>query len=227
MIVKNKKLFLIIMILILFFIFVVLITKLASSIILKNQDITIHLLEDSEKIEVIPVNWTKHDKVLAPDFSDLYYVSDNYIVFKVNTGLFVYKFDTDGIFRSLDLELIDCHYIQGDNYCEILVSDDGKYIYLHPMLNNKMYIYVVEENNLFYLPFNLDMINSLKTFDNFIDIAELDLIFDGVISGRIIEFMDKKANEVKYGYLLTKSPYKLNDVQFISGDKAISLFTSE
>ena len=226
MINKNHKLFSL-MIMFIFsaiIISILFISFLSSKIYRKN--VYSNLFKKSNKAEAEPVSWSKNDPVLAPDFSNLYFASDKFVIFRVNTGLFVYNIDTESIYRTLDLQYIDCHYIEGDNYCETLVSEDGSYVFLHPLSSDMMYVYAVEENILFLQTFSADIMNDIKIFNHFINPVDCELIPDGVIGGRIVEIADSKTNEKKRAYLLIKSPYRLSDVKFILGEKEISLFNN-
>ena len=55
---------------------------------------------------------------------------------------------------------------QGDNYCEINVSEDGKTVYLHVKSDKKMYQYSIDTNELQYLDYKLpDKLFNLKKWE--------------------------------------------------------------
>jgi len=91
--------------------------------------------------------WTLEESI-GVAMPELDYASENKIIFHGHFGLFIYDLSEMKIINSLDLESIGCDAIQGSNYCEVSVSRDGNTIQLHPMENDKMYIYNVEKNKL-------------------------------------------------------------------------------
>lgn len=107
-----------------------------------------------------------------------------------------------------------------------MVSEDGNYVFMHPISDDIMYIYAVEENSLYNHPFQADILNDIKTYDRLIDPDSIDFMSDGVIAGKIAEHTDSKTIETEYAYLLIKAPYRLSDVKFVLGDKTISLFNN-
>ena len=83
------------------------------------------------------------------------------IIFHDYFGLIVYDLDNREITRSLALEPIGCDKTQGDDACQVAVSEDGATVWLHPMSKRYMYRYEVEENLLYQEPlvktFELDL----------------------------------------------------------------------
>lgn len=84
----------------------------------------------------------------------LYYVDEDIIIFGGYFGLFVYSKQEREILRGLDLDAIGCGATQGDNACDITVSEDGATAYLHPMSSDEMYIYSISENTLQRAPYD-------------------------------------------------------------------------
>ena len=78
----------------------------------------------------------------------LNYASADIVIFHSYFGLFVYDLNTLQIIRSIDLKPLNCHMIQGDNYCDVSVSLDGNTVYLHPIQSENMYIYTVSNHTL-------------------------------------------------------------------------------
>lgn len=92
------------------------------------------------------------------DGAMLYYADENTIIFGGYFGMFVYDTQNMEMYRSLDLKSIGCDATQGDNYCEIYVSEDGEIVYLHAINTNALYIYHVAENNLEKTEFHPDIL---------------------------------------------------------------------
>lgn len=103
-------------------------------------------IEEME-IPASPAVWPANGSPGADGVS-LDYVGNDRVIFHGYFGLFVYDKTTLRIARAVSLEPIGCHYTQGENACEASVSEDGRYVYLHPMSEHIMYRYDVE-NNLF------------------------------------------------------------------------------
>ena len=88
------------------------------------------------------------------------------IIFHDYFALIVYDFDNRTVVRSLALEPIGCDKMQGDDACQVAVSEDGETVWLHPMSKRYMYRYEVEENLLYREPL-------VKTFE--LDLESKDL----------------------------------------------------
>ncbi len=93
--------------------------------------------------------------IWGADPPHVYYEDDTKMIFAGYFGLFVYSKETEEIVQSLNLEEIGCNKTQGDNYCAINVSKDGKIVYLHVMKDEKMYQYSVDTKELQYLDYKL------------------------------------------------------------------------
>ncbi|MCI8408912.1 MAG: M56 family metallopeptidase [Lachnospiraceae bacterium] len=85
----------------------------------------------------------------------LYYADDKKLIFAGYFGLFVYDRTKEEIFRAVDLQPIECNMTQGDNACEILISEDGETVYLHCVKKDEMYVYDINENKLGKKPYDL------------------------------------------------------------------------
>lgn len=85
----------------------------------------------------------------------IYYEDNAKMIFAGYFGLFVYSKETEEIVQSIDLKEIGCNMTQGDHYCEINVSEDGKTVYLHVKRDEKMYQYSVDTGELQYLDYKL------------------------------------------------------------------------
>lgn len=80
---------------------------------------------------------------------DVTFVFHDIIIFHDYFGLIVYDLGNRDILRSLDLASIGCDMTQGDDVCQVAVSEDGTTVWLHPMSKDYMYRYEVEENLLY------------------------------------------------------------------------------
>ncbi|MCR5754397.1 MAG: M56 family metallopeptidase, partial [Acetatifactor sp.] len=93
------------------------------------------------------------------DQTEILYADKNKIIFSGYYGLFVYSKVQGRISNALDLEAIGCHFTQGDNYCEKYISEDGNTVYLHPLNNDKMFIYNIATDSLQQETYNLSGIS--------------------------------------------------------------------
>lgn len=87
--------------------------------------------------------------------SMLYYADQEKFIFGGCYGLFVYDLTNREIVRSVDLAPIGCNMTQGDEACEINVTEDGMTVFLHPMNQEQMYVYQVAENTMVKEPYDL------------------------------------------------------------------------
>ncbi|MEG1637527.1 MAG: hypothetical protein RR324_08440, partial [Cellulosilyticaceae bacterium] len=98
-----------------------------------------------------------------------------------------------------------------DSYCEVSVSQEADVIQLHPMNNEKMYVYDIENNILRQTPYE-HMENRFKTIPNENP--------HGVVSYETVRFPNGDI-----GYLEDKNA-TLDSLYFVVGDKEYKLFTS-
>ena len=96
------------------------------------------------------------------------------IIFHDYFGLIVYDLDNREIARSLDLASIGCDMTQGDDYCQVAVSEDGATVWLHPISKRYMYRYEVAENLLYQEPlvktFEVDL-ETEELFDRYLNLS--------------------------------------------------------
>ena len=125
----------------------------ASTVSLKNQTKE----KTTEKTNQITVSEPVLDltATTGADGGRLYYADDKKIIFAGYFGLFVYDRTKEEVFRSVDLKPIGCNKTQGDNACEISVSEDGETIYLHCVGKDEMYVYDINGNRLSKESYNL------------------------------------------------------------------------
>lgn len=77
---------------------------------------------------------------------------ENIIVFHGYFGLFVFDTENEKMLSMLDLKSIDCDRVQGDDCCEVRVTEDGDEIYLcHKQKDEykEMYLYKWKEHLLY------------------------------------------------------------------------------
>lgn len=100
-----------------------------------------------EIIEITPPRLSG-ETICGVDGPLLDYADEKKVIFHDYYGLFVYNIETQRMTDAMDLEAIGCQYTQGDNYCEVLVEDNGTRVYLHPLSEEDMYVYDVENHEL-------------------------------------------------------------------------------
>lgn len=100
-----------------------------------------------DQIEVTVPAVTAHTS-FGVDFPMLDFANDSQVIFHGSFGLFVYDLRRQSVVRAVDLEPIGCQYTQGDSFCEVFVSSDGKKVTLHPMNQDVMFVYKVAENTM-------------------------------------------------------------------------------
>lgn len=105
------------------------------------------LPEGVERIPVTPPVIT-NETILGADGPSLDYADAGMLVFHDYFGLFVYDISQSEIIGAVDLKAIGCNFTQGDAYCEVMVSSDGRVVYLHPLDITDMYIYNIAEKTL-------------------------------------------------------------------------------
>ena len=93
---------------------------------------------DYELIKMRKANIDADTLVVSPD---IIYADENFIMLSDYYGMIIYTRYDESIRATLDLNYIGCNYIQGDNYYDIKVSEDGEKIYLHPYNENVLYVY--------------------------------------------------------------------------------------
>lgn len=147
------------------------------------------------------------------DMISLDYASDEVIIFHGYFGLFVYNLNESKIINSIDLESIGCNETQGDNYCQVTVSNSGEMVQLHNVSDKDMYVYNVKENILIkkkYEPLN-DAFNITLT-------PELIKRPYYLSSDEYVEFQNGDI-----GYLILNDN-TINSLEYIRGDNRIKIF---
>lgn len=95
------------------------------------------------------------------DWTEILYSDKELLVFSGYYGLFAYSKPAREIVSALDLAYIGCDKTQGDDYCEKVVSEDGRTAYLHPLSEEKMYVYEIREGKLSSRPYDKALFETL------------------------------------------------------------------
>lgn len=156
---------------------------------------------------------------LGADGAILDYADGEMVVFHGYFGLFVYDLNIQKFVRAVDLEAIGCNYTQGDNYCEVSVSEDGTTVYLHPLSERDMYVFDIPSGRLYKTNYNLD---DITLFDGLVDNYDLAGSGDGFHSIQKVVF---KTNDLTYyGYLYAGGEATIRDLAYVEDDMVFSLF---
>lgn len=137
-----------------------------------NKDTTAEIAPLQDIIEV-SVPTIDLSATTGADGSTMYYADESMFIFGGYYGLFVYDVTKNQIIRSVDLAPIGCNDTQGDNACEIVVTEDGSKVLLCPVSGNMMYVYSVMDNQMWREPYNLD------GYDLYRDKYSDEAVFDG------------------------------------------------
>lgn len=156
------------------------------------------------------------EQTVGVDMVQFDFASDGKVIFHDYFGLFVYDLNSLQIIRSIDLKPINCHQTQGDNYCDVTVSQDGNTVQLHPMSSNNMYVYNVIDNTLKETAYKL-MDNPFN--GQFVSIEEVIKSTGlGNYSHHAICF-----DTGEYGYIYTEDG-TIGTLSYVRGDKRYILF---
>jgi len=203
--------------------------KRAVEMVIKkvNDDWFISSMEIGEYVQYDGDAYENQEKILqptAPELSldqslgvgmpELDYASDDIVIFHSYFGLFVYDLNTLQIIRSIDLKPLNCHYTQGSNACEVMVSEDGDTVYLHPRESKNMYIYTVSSHTLQEKPYQ-QMEKRFRgvPIEDVIDSTKL-----GTYSYNAASF-----DNGEYGYLHA-SDWTIATLSYVRGDMVYALF---
>ncbi|HBJ1647832.1 MULTISPECIES: hypothetical protein [Clostridium] len=174
-------------------------------------------ISNKTTFEPSPAKWALEQSV-GTDMVTLDYASDDTVIFHDYFGLFIYDLNELQIIRSVDLQEIDCSMTQGDDYCEVTVSNDGSTIQLHNINSEDMYLYSVNTNTFQKAKYK-PMSNSFK--DKLIPIETLTNNPNANLSYGAVQF---GAND--YGYIATYD-FTIGTLDYIRNDTAYSLFSFE
>jgi beta-lactamase regulating signal transducer with metallopeptidase domain len=185
--------------------------------LLPSEDINEKLQNSPEETTLEPIApKLSPEQMAGVDMTELDYASDDIIIFHDYFGLFVYELNTLQIIRSLDLKSLNCHYTQGDYYCDVSVSKDGNTVQLHPMNSENMYVYTISSHTLqetTYKPME-DLFKS-----HFVPIEEvINTTKLGNYSHHAVYF-----GPDEYGYLHTEDG-TIGALSYVRGDTRYNLF---
>lgn len=167
-----------------------------------------------EKIEVQEAKVSR-GQTLGADMAEIYYGSEEEIVFHGSFGLFVYSLEEEKIIRSVDVGEIGCSYTQGDFACCVEVNSEGTEVRMHSISEDYMYVYDVENNILNkreYEPME-EKIQMIKTPDS----VKKN---DGSTSHSFLSIQYENGD---LGYLVCDGR-ELKNLKFIKGDKSYTIF---
>lgn len=130
---------------------------------------------------------------------------DSIIIFHDYFGLIVYDLRNREVVRSLDLAAIGCDKTQGDDACQVAVSEDGGTVWLHPRSKRYMYRYEVENDLLWQEPlvktFEIDLEGEIL-YDHYIVSEDVTQKYKGWQSNYLYEeYEDEQGIHTTYIYL--------------------------
>ena len=143
--------------------------------------------------------------IWGADPPEIYYEDNKYMIFAGYFGLFVYSKETEEIVQSLNLKDIVCDATQGDDFCQIYASEDGKNVYLCVVSDaEKMYQYSVKTMELQYLDYKLpDKLYNRKKWER---TNKSGIRLNGSTIGDLVYWHDDGGMLIKYEPLFYR-PY--------------------
>lgn len=114
---------------------------------------------------------------IGADVPRLLYADNDRIIFSGYFGLFVYSKSLRDFTTSVDLEPIGCNHTQGEDACDMFVSDDGNRVYMHPVSDDEMYVYDIQTDLLMKASFDLSGVSLHEIKPN--EEGELVDVWDG------------------------------------------------
>lgn len=158
---------------------------------------------------------------LGADGVFLDYADNERVIFHGYFGLFVYSLKEEQMLHAIDLEPLGCNYTQGENACEVLVSEDGEKVYLHTMSSDIMYEYDIKEQVMYQKPFSVEGIELFHKFADSSVLPEDDTVYR---SEKVVIFGE--GENTHYGYLYSGSGL-LKDLYYVEGEKEIPLLSGK
>lgn len=168
------------------------------------------------------------DMTLGADGVFLDYADNGIIIFHDYFGLFVYSIGAqgmtllqplpEGFIGAVDLKAIGCQDTQGDNFCEVRVSADGRRVYLHPQQESDMYVYDVYSQSLTRQSYSLE---GIALFDDYVNREEMSGVVDSICSPQGILFSDGASPY--YGYLISEDG-TLGALAYVEYDMIVEFF---
>lgn len=138
---------------------------------------------------------------------------DSIIIFHDYFGLIVYDLRNREVVRSLDLAAIGCDKTQGDDACQVAVSEDGGTVWLHPRSKRYMYRYEVGDDLLWQEPlvktFEIDL-EGKTLYDHYIVSEDVTQKYKGWRSNYLYEeYADEQGIHNAYIYLYVSEEREL------------------
>ena len=148
------------------------------------------------------------------------------IIFHDYFGLIVYDLTNREIIRSLDLAAIGCQFTQGDNVCQVAVSNDGRSVWLHPMKMRYMFHYEVDRNLLWQLPIVKSFEVDLETEDLFNRYLVTEMAQNDRWQSNYLyeEYKDKEGLQTAYIYLTVSEDAIFGDLECVWDDMIFTLW---
>lgn len=150
------------------------------------------------------------ETIYGADPPELDYADGKTIIFHGYFGLFVYDIVESGFVGAVDLKSIGCDSTQGGAYCEIRVSKDGRYVYLHPLNMEDMYVYDVPGSTLIMTKYHLE---GVELFDGLK--ATRESIDSEHITGAVSDSCVWDDGNDRYMYLECRGSELVNDIYLI------------
>ncbi len=88
---------------------------------------TLHHVQTPQAVDTTQLE----DAQIGNDMVFMAYASQEKAIFYHTFGLFVFDIQNQKIYRSIDLNAIDSHYINASTYTEVLAAKDGKLVYIY------------------------------------------------------------------------------------------------
>lgn len=111
-------------------------------------------------------------------------------IFLLNGGLYVYDKQNREMVRALDLVPIDCQHIQGEIHTDIMVSKDGRFVYMNTNNCDDQYIYDIDADVLRKTSHKEFKKNEPEYYDDFGDGGECRYESDGKTYIQGVEYGD-------------------------------------
>lgn len=154
---------------------------------------------------------------------------ESIVIFHDYFGLIVYDLTSEKVIRSLDLMSIGCHMTQGDDACQVAVSEEGTTVWLHPRSKRYMYRYEVEKGRLYreelVKTFEIDL-EGEDLFDRYLVSEDAPQKYMEWQSNYLYEeYKDERGLQTTYIYLYTShgEEQKLGSMKLVWSDMVFIL----
>lgn len=163
------------------------------------------------------------DTQLGADGPWLDYAGEGIVILHDYFGLLVCDIQTGKILHSLDLAAIGCNMTQGDDACQVLVSADGKTVWMHPRKQRDMFRYEIENDKLY-------QVSIVKTFELDLegeDLFDRYLVTEQPHDGWCSNYLFEDNNTYIFLYIPSGSDLILRNLTCLWGNDAYALWTEE